>query len=145
MVVMHQDHRTKEYYDCEGAMMYKLAHMGMMNGGVYSLMVSFKRWRAYLTKPKHSRLIKELDAKLEPGKYPRELIVQAINMAPECTFDQSLSNLTTNAARVFEAILMADDRKILSKVKAVREHANYPSIRAKYKILGEPYRERILQ
>ena len=131
VVVMHQDHQTEEYYDCEGPNMYKLAHMGMMNGEVYTLMVSFKRWRLYLTKPKHARLIKELDEKLEPGKYPREMLVQAINMAPECTLDQSLSNLTTNAARVFEAILIADDRQILSEVKAVREHANYPSIRAK--------------
>ena len=104
---MHQDRRTEEYYECEGPNMYKLAHMGMMNGGVYTLMVSFKRWRLYLTKPRHTRLIKELDEKLEPGKYPRELIVQAINMAPECTFDQCLSNLVNNAAKVCEAIMQA--------------------------------------
>ena len=79
----------------------------MENGGVYTLMVRFVRAFTFLTKPKHARLIKELDEKLEPGKYPRELIVQAINMAPECTFDQCLSNLVNNAAKVCEAIMQA--------------------------------------
>ena len=42
-------------------------------------------------------------------------------MAPECTFDQTLSNLVNNAVRVFESILQAEYRQILSEVKAIRE------------------------
>ena len=46
--------------------------------------------------------------------------MQAINMAPECTYDQTLSNLVNNAARVFESILNAECRQIVSEVKAMR-------------------------
>ena len=42
------------------------------------------------------------------GRYEEELIMQAINMAPECTYDQSMSNLLNKVARVFECILSAE-------------------------------------
>ena len=44
------------------------------------------------------------------------MVVQAINMAPTCTYEQTLSNLVNNAVRVFESILQAECRRILSEV-----------------------------
>ena len=73
----------------------------------------------------------EIEKKTQ-SKYPRELIIQAINMAPECTFDQTLSNLVNNAIRVFESILQAECRQILSEVKAIREQSIYPTCRIRY-------------
>ena len=54
------------------------------------------------------------------NRYPRELIVQAINMAPECTLEQTMSNLVNNAARVFESILHSESRQIVAEVRAIR-------------------------
>ena len=42
-VIMDQNPRSEEYYECEGHTMYKLAHLGMRNGGVYTLTVKFAR------------------------------------------------------------------------------------------------------
>ena len=53
------------------------------------------------------------------NRYPRELIVQAINMAPECTLEQTMSNLVNNVARVFESILHSESRQIVAEVRAI--------------------------
>ena len=49
-------------------------------------------------------MITEIESRTQ-DRYPRELIVQAINMAPECKLEQTFSNLVNNAARLFESIL----------------------------------------
>ena len=66
-------------------------------------------------------------------------------MAPECTYDQTLSNLANNAVRVFESILKAECRQILSEVKAIRAQRIYPTCRVRYQIVGQQYRHMILQ
>ena len=53
------------------------------------------------------------------NRYPKELIVQAINMAPECTIGQTMSNLVNNVARVFESILHSESRQIVAEVRAI--------------------------
>ena len=65
------------------------------------------------------------------GRYDEELIMQAINMAPECTYDQSMSNLLNNAARVFECILTVESPQVIAEVKAIREQEIYPTCRAR--------------
>ena len=72
---------TGLYEECEDSDHYKLAHMGMTNGRTRTLTVRFERALVFLTRSKRERIIKDIDEILE-NKYPRELIVQAINMAP---------------------------------------------------------------
>ena len=102
-----------------GVKIYKLSHLGMTNGNEYTFTVRFIRALAVLSEEEVKGLIKEIHKKTG-DKYPDELVKQAINMAPECTHDQTLSNLINNASRVFESILQAECRQILSQVKAIR-------------------------
>ena len=108
----------------------------MDNGQVYYLTVRFVRALAFLQTNEINSLIEAVDEKTK-NKYPRELTMQAINMAPECTFDQTLSNLVNNAARVFEVILHAEYRQTLTEVRATREQSIFPTCRIRYQILGE--------
>ena len=123
--------------------MYKLAHLGMMNGENYDLTVRFVRAYGLLSKAKIDAIIAEVTDKTK-SKYSPELTMQAINMAPDCTIDQTLSNLYNNVTRVFEAILQAECRVIIAEVKAIREQVIFPTCRARYQILGEQYRVLIL-
>ena len=121
-----------------------LRWLGLRNGSQARLCVRFVRGLALLTEEQREVLIARIDKKVQ-GKYPRELIVQSVNMAPECTFDQTLSNLVNNTTRVFESILQAECREILHEVKAIREQAVYPTCRIRYQIIGEQYRQMIMQ
>ena len=103
IVVFHDDEEMKFNSNT------KLKSLGFRNGLIYNLTVRFVRALAILTQPKLHCMVDRVDRKSQ-GKYPRELIVQAVNMAPECTFDQTLSNLVNNATRVFESILQAECR-----------------------------------
>ena len=67
-------------------------------------MVRFVRAMAFLSDQECRAMITEVENRTQ-NRYPKELIVQAINMAPECTLEQTISNLVNNAARVFESIL----------------------------------------
>ena len=87
--------------------------MGYKNGSEIRPCVRFVRALAILTEEKLEALVARIDKTVQ-GKYPRELIFQSVNMAPECTFDQTLSNLVNNTAKVFEAILRAECREIMS-------------------------------
>ena len=95
--------------DYEGSDTNKLVSLGMVNGQVYDLTVRFVRALAFLQMNEINSLIKAIDEKTR-SRYPRELTLQAINMAPECTFDQTLSNLVNHPDRVFESILQAECR-----------------------------------
>ena len=114
----------------------------MENGNEYTITVRFVRALAILSSEQIDNLKKEIEKKTQ-GKYSDELIMQAINMAPECTFDQTLSNLVNNAVRVFESILQAECRQILFEVKAIREQRIYPTCRIRYQIIGIQYREMV--
>jgi len=61
-------------------------------------------------------------------------------MAQDCSLDQTLKNLVHHAARVFEAILQAECRKIMPEVKAIREQKVFPICRSRYQLIGENYR-----
>ena len=54
-------------------------------------------------------MVREVESRTQ-SRYPKELIIQAINMAPECTIEQTMSNLVNNAVRVFESILQAESK-----------------------------------
>ena len=54
-------------------------------------------------------MVSEVESRTQ-RRYPRELILQAINMAPDCKLEQTLSNLVNNAVRVFESILNSESR-----------------------------------
>ena len=41
-------------------------------------------------------------------------------MAPECKFEQTMSNLLNNAIRVFESILQSESQQVIAEVKAIR-------------------------
>ena len=97
-----------------------LEAMGMHRGQHHQLVVRLIRRMAFLSDQDVNDMVAAVDARTQE-RYPLELILQAINMAPECTFDQTLSNLVNNAVRVFERILQAECRQILSEVKAIRE------------------------
>ena len=88
----------------DGADIATLSSLEMTNGNRYSLTVRFVRALAFLRDHELEARVVEVNHRTD-SRYPRELIVQAINMAPECTLDQTLSNLLNNAARVFESIL----------------------------------------
>ena len=81
VVLLYRNYITGIYEECEGPNHYKLAHMGMINSRTYSLKVRFERSYAFLTKSKRERIIKNINEVLL-NKYPRELIVQSLNMAP---------------------------------------------------------------
>ena len=49
-VLYYRHHDTSLYEECEGPNSYKLAHLGMMNGRTYTLMVGFERALVILTK-----------------------------------------------------------------------------------------------
>ena len=122
--------------DYEGSDTDKLASLGMVNGKVSNLTVRFVRAQAFLTRTEIDSIIVGVEEKTQ-SKYPRELTMQALNMAPKCTFDQTLSNLVNHPVRVFEAILRAECRQILKEVKAIREQPIFPTCRIRYQILGE--------
>ena len=77
--------------------------------------------------------------------YHKELIRQAINMAPECKLNQVLSNLINNCSKVFESILHPECKEIIALVQEIRLKPNFPTIRARFQILGEQYRQIVLQ
>ena len=87
----------------------KLKNLGMKNGNHYNLIVKFVRAFAILTKPRMQNIVDKIDVACR-GKYQKEMVVQAINMAPDCNYDQTLSNLVNNSIKVFEAILQAECR-----------------------------------
>ena len=115
----------------------------MEKGSEYTVTVRFVRALAILNMEEVTKLKNEIQ-KATQGKYPDELIMMAINMAPECTYAQTLSNLVNNAVRVFESILQAECRQILSEVKAIREQRIYPTCRIRYQIIGQQYRNMVL-
>ena len=76
-------HRGEE---CEDPDIKKLAHLEMLNGNDCDLTVRFVRALGFLSKAKIESIIEEIAVKTK-GMYPRELTMQAINMAPRCTLD----------------------------------------------------------
>ena len=92
----------------------------MMNGSSYDLIVRFVRALGFLSKAQINSMTEIVDAKTQ-SRYPRELKLKAINMAPECTLDETLSNLVNHPTRVFEAILKAECKQIIQLVNAIRE------------------------
>ena len=87
----------------------QLRTLGFKNGSEARLCVRFIRALAILTHLQLEDLVARIDRAVH-GRYPRELLLQGANMAPECTYDQTLSNVVNNAARVFESILQAECR-----------------------------------
>jgi hypothetical protein len=90
--------------EIDGPDTVKLSKLGMSNGTTVSLTVRFVRALAFLSEQEMKDMVQEVESRTQ-SKYPKELIIQAINMAPECKIDQTLSNLVNNAVRVFESIL----------------------------------------
>ena len=82
----------------------QLSTFGFKNGFEGMIVIKFVRAVAFLTNEEIKALVTKVDRAVH-GKYPTEIIVQAINMAPMCTYEQTLSNVVNNAARVFESIL----------------------------------------
>ena len=78
--------------------------LGFRNGTEARLTIRFVRALAFLTEDQIETLVSRIDKTVQ-GKYPREILYQGVNMAPECTFDQTLSNVVNNAVKVFESIL----------------------------------------
>ena len=93
----------------DGADTATLKSLEMTNGHTYSMTVRFVRALAFLSEREMRDLVREAESRTQ-RRYPRELIVQAINMAPECTLAQTSSNLVNNAVRVFESILQAESK-----------------------------------
>ena len=58
----------------------------MQNGDDRELTIRFVRAYGLLSKAKIDSMIAEVDDKTK-SKYPLELTLQAINMAPDCTID----------------------------------------------------------
>ena len=58
----------------------------MMNGNDCDLTVRFVRALGFLSKVKIESIIEEIAEKTK-SMYPRELTMQAINMAPRCTLE----------------------------------------------------------
>ena len=105
--------------------------LGFKNGSEGRLCVRFVRALALLTEEQLETLVARIDKAVQ-GKYPRELLFQGVNMAPDCTYDQTLSNVVNNAARVFGSILQAECKQIMSEVRAIREQAIFPTCRVRY-------------
>ena len=89
-------------------------------------------------------MVREVESRTQ-SRYPKELIVQAINMAPQCRLEQTISNLVNNAVSVFESILQTEPGQIIAEVRAIREQRIYPVCRIRYQIIGERYRQMVLQ
>ena len=121
-----------------------LKDLGMKNGESHSMMVSFVRALAFLTQRQINNMVTNVETQTE-GRYPQELIVQAINMAPECKLEQTISNLLNNAVRVFESILQSECPQVIAEVRAIREQNIYPTCRIRYQIIGEQYRQMVLE
>ena len=58
-----------------------LESLGMKNGSVSKLTIRFVRALAILSEKEIAKIIEDTDKKTQ-SKYPRELIKQAINLAP---------------------------------------------------------------
>ncbi len=82
--------------------------------------ISFVRAYAYHDRAQVKQLLYSLDCKTQ-GHYPKDLMLQALNMGPSCTYDEALTNLYKHTATVFEAILKSESKTILKRVLAVRE------------------------
>ena len=95
-----------------------LRDLGMAGGNRYRQAVRFVRAMAFMSDHEYRAMIAEVESRTQ-SRYPRELIVQAINMAPACTIGQTMSNLVNSAARVFESILHSESRQIVAEVRAI--------------------------
>ena len=115
----------------------------MTNGYTYLLTVRFVRALAFLSEQAIRDMVREVESKTQ-CKYPKELIIQAINMAPQCRLEQTISNLVNNAVSVFESILQTEPGQIIAEVRAIRDQRIYPVCRIRYQIIGEQYRQMIL-
>ena len=71
----------------------------MTNGYTYLLTVRFVRALAFLSEQEIRDMVREVESETQ-CKYSKELIIQAINMAPQCRLEQTISNLVNNAVRV---------------------------------------------
>ena len=96
-----------------------LKQLNFQNKTQRKLWLKFVRAFAFLCEDEVERLIDQVSARTQ-GKYPRDMIMQAINMAPECKFTQTLSNLYNHPTKVFEGILKFEDKNIISEVLAIR-------------------------
>lgn len=116
-----------------------LKDIGFKNNTKNCLYLKFVRAFAFLNEKQLDEQIQEVEMRTY-YRYPRELILQAINMAPECKLNQTLSNLINNGVKVFESILKSECKQILDEVKVIRQQQVFSTCRARYQILGEPYR-----
>ena len=120
-----------------------LKSLEMTNDNSYSMTVRFVRALAFLSEQAIRDMVREVESKTQ-CKYPKELIIQAINMAPQCRLEQTISNLVNNAVSVFESILQTEPGQIIAEVRAIRDQRIYPVCRIRYQIIGEQYRQMIL-
>lgn len=83
-----------------------LSSLDMNNGNEqpYRVTIRFFRALAFLSQQELGEMVNQVERRTQ-GKYPYELIIQGINMAPECKIEQTMSNLVNNAVTVFESIL----------------------------------------
>jgi len=72
--------------------------------------------------------------------YSSELIEWSLNMTLTGKYEHALSNLTNKTSKVFEGLLSIEELIVIKQVKAIREQAIFPTCRARYQVLGRPYR-----
>ena len=87
-----------------GALTTTLKELGMTDRSTNTVGIRFQRALAYLSEEEQEHMTGRVDNRTN-HQYPIELIRQALNMAPECKLEQTMSNLLNHAARVFESIL----------------------------------------
>ena len=108
-----------------------------------SVTITFVRAYAFNSKAEVKQLIYSLDSKTQ-GQYPEEMMMTALNMAMRCSYDEALTNLYHHTARVFEAIIKGESRMILNTVKHIRAMKTYPTVRAKYQLMGDGYLQKLM-
>ena len=66
--------------------------------------ITFVRAYAFHNRAHVKQLLYSLDCKTQ-GHFPQDLMLMALNMGTNCTYDEALRNLYRHTARVFETIL----------------------------------------
>ena len=82
----------------------RLITLGMHEGKQYKIHVSFSRALAFMNQSQLDALVTQINNRTN-YIYENELVIQAINMGQNCTFNEALSNLVNFPSRVFESIL----------------------------------------
>ena len=118
----------------------QLKNLGMKAGRSYTLVASFARVYAFLTKSQLNQRVERLEAHTDE-QMTREMRLMALTMADNATFEEARLLLSVSKAEVFEQIICCESRQAVLAVKTIRELPRYPLFRVRYQIRGREYKQ----